>query len=1014
MFNSVVIIIFYCFTSRAIANEILFNSNHPDQTSSTSNKMISYLKIIPRFSSEIDPNLYIGSSKQCFFGQPPAQSNKSLGDLGGSLKEINGCLGYKMQEEFVNRNSEATLTRNDHKEKLGFNLFDSMINFVKNNDFEKAYYYLQIYYDKDVLSKTDIHGNSIFHLLAQKCADPKAQDLLMMLTIPSEYYHSKFFALLKIKTTENEQKKIDKKCEKLPIDQVMKKFLVNDFITLKNNKGENVFDVTGPECKRTPILEMLSDQFRAHSTEIISKKNFSLQKLQFLFPDTFREEAAAILEKLPEKKALEIVDTLDFSDFNFIGNNYQYAFAGILSGSPLGIKLREKFKTEALRTAEVGGKNLSDLVTYSQRDPIILTSKNNQGKSMLELIRNSNPELYNNASLTLSTKVVIDLEKGIITPMTDEYLHNGYINPLNADNYKLFELIRKIPNEELRKNIYNKFKLNYDDSSKGIEEINSLLSKTYENISEADFSKVSEETCEILQAFEQTLLCDKFIKNQIARRNSLGVSGSLEVTLLNLIDQATLSGQNTTAYLLLNQLIKLNPELATSYLAKLKLSNSQLDEKNYHAFKPILLEKIKSGQLDCSPNRYRFNEFVGKYFSPSLSKESLSENKSNRNPCLDSAEKNEVPLHFIGLTKENHPILSAETFEQVAKREAEPYKDSTLRVYELTKKGEYTAALGEAYTLAGNISDIPSIKTVLNSASMRSYITNQEITECQGLCNSIFLINTTSNLIAIPGQIKNDTELGAALGLTLAAFYPSITVISKASGVVIGATRSMFNFLFDEAGALIDFLDCKSDCAVSNQLKNSDELGKTIKERRNIFNKMKAQDGEIQQLLEQYKQTLSLLSVYPNNNEIKQIQSQFSTNFGGLLRDASTMNNNFEKIAKLKVNNSKEMENLGNDLISNRNYSLRKLQFFVEQNRNQINSINTKIKNTTHEPMGDPTGAGGHGRRSGTGSGSGTSSDGNSSFGESGNNGGSSSGGNVNTGGSPTISFPPGWNYPHS
>lgn len=36
-------------------------------------------------------------------------------------------------KEQNNKNSEASLTRKDYKEKLGFNLFDSLIKFIEND-----------------------------------------------------------------------------------------------------------------------------------------------------------------------------------------------------------------------------------------------------------------------------------------------------------------------------------------------------------------------------------------------------------------------------------------------------------------------------------------------------------------------------------------------------------------------------------------------------------------------------------------------------------------------------------------------------------------------------------------------------------------------------------------------------------------------------------------------------------------------------------------------------------------
>lgn len=138
MFKTVVTIFFYSFTSSAIASEVLYSSNNPDQSSPISRELISYLKTIPRFSSEIDPNQNTTSHK-CYLGPQAAQMNNSPASIGISLEGMNGCLGYKIQEELVNKSSEATLTRKDHQATLGFNIFDSMIKFIKNNDFEKAY-----------------------------------------------------------------------------------------------------------------------------------------------------------------------------------------------------------------------------------------------------------------------------------------------------------------------------------------------------------------------------------------------------------------------------------------------------------------------------------------------------------------------------------------------------------------------------------------------------------------------------------------------------------------------------------------------------------------------------------------------------------------------------------------------------------------------------------------------------------------------------------------------------------
>lgn len=108
-------------------------------------------------------------------------------------------------------------------------------------------------------------------------------------------------------------------------------------------------------------MKVIASEFKAHKDALITGKDFTLEKLKFLFPQTYREELINFLEKFPENKALAIVDGIDFTNFDFIDpHNKDYVFKSISRETALGKKLFSEFESEAIRIAESGGEEYTE------------------------------------------------------------------------------------------------------------------------------------------------------------------------------------------------------------------------------------------------------------------------------------------------------------------------------------------------------------------------------------------------------------------------------------------------------------------------------------------------------------------------------------------------------------------------------------------------------------------------------------------------------------------------------
>jgi len=186
-FRSFLLIIGVIFLFDVNASELLYTSN-PSKNSrnqlspAESKELIDYIREIPKFSKNINPDHDISPNVACAYVV-------SLGDkIKSNLVDESSaglCLGYLMMEEGTNKSSEASLERKDHLKRLQFKKSENLISLVKSGQYERAYHYFQIFYDDDVIKQKDSEGNSIYHILVQKCADPLAIDLFNELLMPS-------------------------------------------------------------------------------------------------------------------------------------------------------------------------------------------------------------------------------------------------------------------------------------------------------------------------------------------------------------------------------------------------------------------------------------------------------------------------------------------------------------------------------------------------------------------------------------------------------------------------------------------------------------------------------------------------------------------------------------------------------------------------------------------------------------------------------------------------------------
>jgi len=711
-------------------------------------------------------------------------------------------------------------------------------------------------------------------------------------------------------------------------------FTLNLFQESKNKKGKDLFDLEATECRGSSVDAAIGAIVESNPSNFINRENLNLEKIKTFFPNDYKDKLPLLLKDASPQKFKQITAAIDYKDFNFLNPDGEFVFNFVPEDSENGRFINNKFEQEIIRSAESNGTNLKWLGLYTDKKPEILLARNEEGKSVLEIVRSSNPMEYISLSRNLGIQVLRDLESGKDSPRLWEYLKNGNVAESRGP---LFSVVNNLKDESLKSKIYSEFNLNVDGASSNIVDLTELIRKTDETISEDDFMRLSYETCDVISAYDSTISCDDFVKGQILQRKKSDVASSLGITLVNLIDQATLAGQGSSAYLLLNQLAKINKQLADHILEKMNLKNSIMSDDDYKAFKPILISKIKLGELDCSPTRYRFREFIGNNITK------IAEYGNKVSACAKSGETKEE-LHFVGVTKDNQPVLTIETFREVVEREIQPHKESATRAYQLLRNGDYLGSLSESYELFNTGIDA---KLITKSTALKSYITGQDVKECQGLCNSLFLINTGINTSQMISTLKSDTANAGVASLLLVSFFPQSKNVIGMGGTLLGLLRGTTNFLLDTVSESYDWRDCRADCEVENQLRSNDTFSKIIKERKKIFEKMQAQDDLVGSVFTNYKSVEQLGMLYPDHDEVKKLKEAFFNSLRSSLQNKEDLDQMYSKFAKMNVKDAVEMEKLGNDLIKRREILLSELAAITNNYRTKMTGL--KPKNSKKE-----------------------------------------------------------------
>lgn len=989
--------ILYFIANIAFANDVLFNLNHAVPSSSETQRLLSFIGKVPTFLKEIDPNLEISFPKNC--NQEAMFQTKINFKNGGDLAEgLNGCLGYKMMEELVNKSSEASLTRKDYKARLGFNLLDSLIKFVKNNEFEKAYHYLQIYYDKDVLYKTDGNGNSVFHILAQKCADPKAQDFLIKLVIHPKYHNSKFITPLKIKTTEDEQNKLNTKCQNLSLDQVSKKYLAGDFFSLANDKGENVFDVMGPECKGTVISEILFPLFDEHLEEYLGRKDFSIETLHKLFPDTYKDKIAKMMLNLPTEKTKEFLKNYDFKDFDFVK---EFGASLAKPAEEMNAKNREyiieKFTLNSIQMAQTGTLDDSTVALLVQNGNFI--QKDQNGDSLLDSVRKNDNSVRYMKELqgALRTPVLTAIANSKIDdPYLVEFMKNGDPKTDIGISIPFFTYVSYNKNEEFKKKIYDYYKVSVEDDDPFLTQLNVSLAITKEITNENELSAMVHDLCSVVGKLNGQISCEKFEKTMIDNIHKYGMNIGFVTPVLNLIDQASLYGQNTVAYLLNSLINRVNPDAANLIAAKRNFV-ANIDPALFEKMAPFILDKIIKGEIEYNPERYKFKEFIGKAFKSSIEENSSIGGIGYLYPApIDSAklyginEKGE-PLFIKDADNAAHNSLQLKSIPGKIREKIVEY----VHCDSVASCGSTLYKLADI-TMAGPAEAVmKGVKEVTSDNDFRSIITASSLTACRATCGALLVsdlalgsVTETMTIISIDGvatKVAKVVKLSSALIRTTNTYEALEGFLVETQEDVIRARECGTNCIVQDTFKRVEekeklvlskrdareFLDTKIDNMVA--------LQKSIDSIRALANKY-GSDPRMQTLLSSFERDkVNFISTF------KQYASKFneSTKLITTTKDVKVIEHEKMNIALAETMWVKTLTSLGND------YSIR------------IKQLSSTIR---AESRGDPSGAGGHGRIPGGPSTPETpntptapEAGGNSNAGNSGNNSGGtgSGGGNV-------------------
>ncbi len=943
---------FFFIIPSILKGEVLY-SNRGVSKSNESSNLLERIQSIPKFSKLVDLTGDLASEKNC---------SSTLEDVGKMVNGFNGCSGYLSNEENINKSSEAIKTREDYIKELGFKKSDSFIELVKNHEYERAYQFLQIYYDDDVLFKKDKNGDTVFHVLARECQDPQAQKFLLLLFAPG--YQTGFIAPLKIKTSEADNKRIQKKCSSMTPEEAMTKIWPQKILPFSNKNGTNVLDSMPNNCQGTLIYQTLSGEFDTHLGEYLSRKDFTPAKLKSLFPDSYENKMALIMSTQPIDKVQNF-----FGDYNFSNLDFGKYFERFLPKT-------DEEQYQANNDFIVSKLTLSSIQKAKEGrldDPtveLLLTAgnfvqKDADGDTLLDSVRK------NNQSSKYFPKLQVALNNPVLRAINNEDSSDPYLNEFlkNGDTQKgigisipFFKYVGNSKNEEFKKKIFDYYRVSVDSDDGFVNQINELFSKTQEVIAPDQLKSLVHDLCMISEKVNNQIDCEKFEKNMISNIQKYGMNVGFITPVLNLIDQASLYGQTTIAYFLNSLVNRVNPQLAEA-IASRKNFTTNIDPALFEKMVPYVLDKINQGDVEYSPDRYRLREFVAKAFQDSIEEKS---------PIIGLGVIQPAPLnsaHLYGISEKGEPIYIKSMIDNNLRSDGKitlKSLPSTLgnKVVDLVKCNDFSSCSTVAIKLTdlaiggAENATIKGAKIITSDEDVRSLITSSNLNTCRAVCGSLLFtdiaLGSTSEVLSIVNIDGVATKVAKA---------------RIASNALIKGTNvfeSIEGFFIESEEDFVRANECSTNCIVQDTFNKVADKEKLIKIKKDAITFLDSKSMKMAQL----QKSLDSIRALAGNN---------ATNLG--MRDLiGALNNEVKSSIIPQFQNYVEKFNISSSIIMNSKDSKtiqnEELNIALAENSlmNKIISLGNSYSQRIYQlnrviareeamnSRGDPTGAGGHGR----------------------------------------------------
>lgn len=464
--------------------------------------------------------------------------------------------------------------------------------------------------------------------------------------------------------------------------------------------------------------------------------------------------------------------------------------------------------------------------------------------------------------------------------------------------------------------------------------------------------------CLIVERVNGQIRCDRFEKTMIENIQKYGMNAGFVTPVLNLIDQASLYGQNTIAYFLNSLLNRVNPDVAQLISNKRNFTAS-IDAPLFEKMIPFVFKKILDGEVEYNSERYKFREFVGRSFESSVDEVYPITGLGVLLPIPTSTAK------LFGISENGEPIFIRDEKKEL--KNVPVPKSITLKlenkVVEFVNCKDFSSCSSVVYKIAdlatgGSTSAaLKGVKLVTSDDDVRSLITSSDLNTCRATCGALLLSDLSLGSVAEVTSLKEVEGVATKI----------VKVRKLAGGLVKGVNvfETLENFLVETQEDVIRAHLCETDCFIQDTFRKVEEKEKYIRARSDTITFLDSKIEKLSSFQISLNSIRSLSGKYKNDSRmapiIADIESGINSNLLAVYRKyIATFNESSSRISSAKDIKTLETEKINIALAEKSLVDA--IISFGNSSREKVKNRAIEIAQEDRMNRGDPTGAGGHGR----------------------------------------------------